>query len=309
MMWLLAERTGDPWWRDRAEHYSRLLEHRQHDRDVHDLGFIFLNTYLPWYRLTGDERLHEVLITGGPHAGAAVQPEGAVPPLVRRAREPVHRHHDERADHLLRGPRDRRPGPLRPGRRPLPDDRADARPARRLDGPRGDLRPRRPASSSARRPTRACGRLGLDPRPGLVALRLRHGLSPTRGDPADLAVAERNADYYLARCPEGLVPPWDFDVPAGPDRIDDSSAGAIAASGLWNLRRASTPTTRPTRPYRDAALTILDSLCTDRYLAWNDARLGRRRSSTASTTSTRSWASTSRSCGATSSSWRRSAAS
>ena len=33
-----------------AEHYSRLLEHRQHDRNVHDLGFIFLNTYLPWYR-------------------------------------------------------------------------------------------------------------------------------------------------------------------------------------------------------------------------------------------------------------------
>ena len=50
MMWLLAERTGDPWWRQTAEHYSRLLEHRQHDRDVHDLGFIFLNTYLPWYR-------------------------------------------------------------------------------------------------------------------------------------------------------------------------------------------------------------------------------------------------------------------
>src|SRR4029078_9166320 len=30
MMWLIAERTGDPWWRDRAEHYSRLLEPRQH---------------------------------------------------------------------------------------------------------------------------------------------------------------------------------------------------------------------------------------------------------------------------------------
>src|SRR5205085_5472966 len=27
----------------------KLLEHRQHDRAVHDLGFIFLSTYLPWY--------------------------------------------------------------------------------------------------------------------------------------------------------------------------------------------------------------------------------------------------------------------
>ena len=57
--------TTTPWWRQTAEHYSRLLEHRQHDRDVHDLGFIFLNTYLPWYRLTGDDRLRQVLITAG----------------------------------------------------------------------------------------------------------------------------------------------------------------------------------------------------------------------------------------------------
>ena len=52
MMWQFHRRTGDPQWRQRAEHYSKLLEHRQHDRNVHDLGFIFLNTYLPWYELT-----------------------------------------------------------------------------------------------------------------------------------------------------------------------------------------------------------------------------------------------------------------
>ena len=65
MMWLIAGRTGEDWWRRTAEHYSRLLEHRQHDRNVHDMGFIFLNTYLPWYRSTGDDRLRQVLITAG----------------------------------------------------------------------------------------------------------------------------------------------------------------------------------------------------------------------------------------------------
>src|SRR4029078_8839329 len=49
----------------RSKHYSKLLEHRQHDRDVHDLGFIFLSTYLPWYELTGERRLNHVLIQGG----------------------------------------------------------------------------------------------------------------------------------------------------------------------------------------------------------------------------------------------------
>ncbi|HEX3870691.1 MAG TPA: glucuronyl hydrolase, partial [Pirellulales bacterium] len=65
MMWKFYGRWGEAKWRDRAEHYSRLLEHRKADREVHDLGFIFLNSFLPWYRLTGDRRLREVLIEAG----------------------------------------------------------------------------------------------------------------------------------------------------------------------------------------------------------------------------------------------------
>src|SRR5262245_18759048 len=42
-MWQFYLRKHDPWWREKAEHYSKLLEHRQHARDVHDLGFIFLS--------------------------------------------------------------------------------------------------------------------------------------------------------------------------------------------------------------------------------------------------------------------------
>src|SRR4051794_31197805 len=77
MMWqfYLRERLSTPaarssrgdrsYWREEAERYSRLLEYRQHDRDVHDLGFIFLSTYLPWYELTGDKQLYAVLIQAG----------------------------------------------------------------------------------------------------------------------------------------------------------------------------------------------------------------------------------------------------
>ena len=38
MMWIFAARTGDQYWRERAEHYSLLIEERQHDTSVHDLG-------------------------------------------------------------------------------------------------------------------------------------------------------------------------------------------------------------------------------------------------------------------------------
>src|SRR5436309_8947589 len=27
MLWIFARRTGDAWWRERAEHYARLIEH------------------------------------------------------------------------------------------------------------------------------------------------------------------------------------------------------------------------------------------------------------------------------------------
>ena len=84
-------------------------------------------------------------------------------------------------------------------------------------------------------------------------------------------MARRNADYYLRALAEGLVPPWDFDVPEGPDRIVDSSAAAIACSGLWNLAKLTEPADAPAAAgYRAAALTILDSLCTDSYVAWNE---------------------------------------
>src|SRR5712692_8577254 len=48
MLWIFARRTGDAWWRERAEHYARLIEHRKDDRTVHDLGFLFWSTWKRW---------------------------------------------------------------------------------------------------------------------------------------------------------------------------------------------------------------------------------------------------------------------
>src|SRR5690606_19334262 len=54
-----------PWWRQQAEHYSRLIEHRKTDRDVHDLGLLFWSTWKRWYDLTHDEAVHAVVIEAG----------------------------------------------------------------------------------------------------------------------------------------------------------------------------------------------------------------------------------------------------
>lgn len=263
-LWRIEGRDDDPWWRSRAEYYSRLLEPKKHDRAVHDLGFIFLNSYLPWYRRTGERSLNDVLITAGRTLALRFNPKGCylrsfvapeslfidimmnVPIIFYAARETHDRAlHDLAAAHC------------------------------------------RTTERTLVRPDGGTAHEGLfDPETGGFLRESTHqGLRPdtdwTRGlawslhgftavysythDEADLSVARRNADHFLARLPETFVPPWDFDAPEGPDRLDDSSAGAIAASGLLDLAR----TTGETR-YRTAALNVLDALCTDRYIAWAD---------------------------------------
>jgi len=65
MLWILTCRRADPWYRDQAEHYSLLIEHRKTDRTVHDLGFLFLPTWKVWYELTGDPAQKQVVIDAG----------------------------------------------------------------------------------------------------------------------------------------------------------------------------------------------------------------------------------------------------
>jgi len=76
MLWIVARHTGDPWWRERAEHYTLLIEHRKTDRQVHDLGFLFLPTWKEWYDLTGEAGKNQVLIEAGRTLALRFQAEG-----------------------------------------------------------------------------------------------------------------------------------------------------------------------------------------------------------------------------------------
>ena len=78
-------------------------------------------------------------------------------------------------------------------------------------------------------------------------------------DPAFLDVATRAADVFLDRLAargEGDVPPWDFDAAPGAER--DASAGAVAASGLFQLARLA-PEPDAAR-YRESAERIVCAL-------------------------------------------------
>src|SRR5260370_39791479 len=63
-----------------------------------------------------------------------------------------------------------------------------------------------------------------------------------------------------------MVPYWDYDLPDDVPHLWDSSAGAIAASGLWDLSEAVSDEAERKR-YQTAALTALQTLCTDEFLS------------------------------------------
>ncbi|MGF7031488.1 unsaturated chondroitin disaccharide hydrolase [Paenibacillus mucilaginosus] len=91
------------------------------------------------------------------------------------------------------------------------------------------------------------------------------------GDPRYLEASRRAADFFLSHLPEDGVPYWDFRLPSLQGEPRDSSAAAIAASGLLDLAEAVQGTQRKT--YQDAAGRILRSL-TENYAVWDRPGFG-----------------------------------
>jgi unsaturated chondroitin disaccharide hydrolase len=264
MMWLFHQRTGDPWWRTKAEEYSRPLEPRQHDRDVHDLGFIFMSTYYRWYQASGDPALNQVLIQAGQTMGLRFKERGEylrsfvadeslfidimmnVGIIFYAARETGDAAlHEIACRHCLTS------------RRVLV--RGDGSTAHEglFDLETGEFI-RQSTHQGYRRDS--CWSRGL----AWALYGFGTAYASTR-DPRFLETASLCADFYLEQTPGG-VPPWDYDAPAESRAQPDSSAAAIAASGLWNLGEwAATRSARML--YRQAAIRIVDTLTLPQYLA------------------------------------------
>jgi unsaturated chondroitin disaccharide hydrolase len=65
MIWILAERTGDPAWREQAEKYSRIVEPRKLDAGTHDIGFLFTPSWGRWHAAHPSDETRDVLIQAG----------------------------------------------------------------------------------------------------------------------------------------------------------------------------------------------------------------------------------------------------
>ncbi|HEX6728711.1 MAG TPA: glycoside hydrolase family 88 protein [Pyrinomonadaceae bacterium] len=276
MMWIFYEETGDSFWKELAVKYSKKLESRKDDREVHDLGFIFYHgTYKRWY---------EALVREG-------APDQSLKDVVVHAGRTLALRFDDRAQCLrsFHGPDSNFIdimmnvgvifyAALETGDSALLDlahrhCTTTRRTLVRGDGSTShegifDLETGEFLRQTTQQGYRgdSCWSRGLAW--SLYGFGTCYQL--TR-DPIYLETAELNADYWLSHLPEDAVVPWDFDAPtAGPLNRQqvDTSASAIAAVGLLNLAECSASEARRTA-YRDCALRTLNSL-TANYLGEGD---------------------------------------
>jgi unsaturated chondroitin disaccharide hydrolase len=263
-LWLIYQHTGDPWFREKAEHYCRLIEHRKADRQIHDLGFMFWPSWMRWYNLLGDDAVRDVVIEAGRTMALRFREKGQylssfvdesstfvdimmnVDVIFYAAEQTgdtalydiANRHSLTTRRFLIRGDGSA-----------VHEGIFDTETGEFLresthQGWRSD-------SSWARGLTWAIYGFGT-------------AYSFTK-DARFLASAQSCAEFYIERTPCHGVPPNDWDEPE-PSLPYESAAAAIAACGMLRLSRMTGDPIRAVL-YRDYALRILDTLTTAEFLA------------------------------------------
>jgi unsaturated chondroitin disaccharide hydrolase len=263
-LWLLHQHTGEAWWREKAEHYSRLIEHRKTDRNVHDLGFLFWSTWKRWYDLEGDSRLNEVVIQAGQTLALRFQEQGQylrsfVAPeslfidimmnvgIIFYAAQQTHDANLLRiaTQHCLTTRRYLVRGDGSTSHEGLFD------PSSGVFLRQSTHQGWRDDSSWARGQAWAI-----------------YGFSTVYGfthDPRFLQTAIACAEYYIEQTPAHGIPPNDWWEPQ-PTLPYESSAAAITASGLFTLASLLEDSAHQQR-YHAYALQILESLTEPEFLA------------------------------------------
>ena len=264
MMWLFHWHLGPggpdaDWWMDQAIAYTIPLEPRKMDREVHDLGFIFLSTYYRWYQITKDPELNDVLVQAGETLAMRFKENGQylrsfvaedslfidimmnVGIIFYAARETGDRMlRDVALRHALTTRRVLVRGDGSTAHEGIFDlESGEFLRQTTQQGYRGD----------------SCWSRGL-------AWSL-YGFSTCyeySRDPRFLETAEACADYYITHSPADGVAPWDFNAPADSRRQVDTSAAAITAAGLLRLCRLITDPLKG-HLYWTTAIRILRSLC------------------------------------------------
>jgi unsaturated chondroitin disaccharide hydrolase len=260
-LWLTYGSTGEPSWRSQAERWQAGLESQRNNTSTHDVGFMVFNSFGNGYKHTGVDAYRHVVLD------AAESLASRFSPVVGATRSWG--------------------GPSSPSFTVIVDNMMNLEllfwAARNGGNPAFQGMATSHALKTMEHFVRSDGStyhvVEFDPATGAVQQKRTHqGLSAEStwsrgqawaihgfaiayretGDPRFLSTARRLADYFITHLPTDKIPFWDFDA-AGPGEPRDSSAAAIAASGLLELARLE-PDSGRAASFRAASGAILDSL-------------------------------------------------
>lgn len=267
-LWLIHGATGDPYLRSHAESRLHALEGQKRDTTGNDQGFKLLDSFGNAHRLTGDDAYRRVVLRGarslasrfGPAVGATRSWGNRNSPdftvivdnmmnlellfwAAKHGGNPAW--YGMALSHALRTMR--------------AHVRGDGSTFHVVDfDPHtGAVKRKRTRQGHARGSTWSRGQAWAI-----------HGFTMAyreTGDRRFLATVRRAADWFISHLPPDEVPYWDFDAPGIPSAPRDSSAAAIAASGLLELAALEPDPARAAR-YRDSGESIIASLSTPSYL-------------------------------------------
>jgi unsaturated chondroitin disaccharide hydrolase len=264
MLWILARRRADPWYRDQAEHYSLLIEHRKTDRTVHDLGFLFLPTWKVWHELTGDPAKKQIVIDAGRtlalrfqekgrYLRSFVAPESLFIDIMMNVGLIFYAAKETQDDALWRVAIQH----CLTTRRYLV--RGDGSTAHEgiFDLDTGEFERQSTHQGWRNDSSWARGQAWA-----LYGFTIAYEFT---GDDRFLSTAQQCADFVIYRTPSHGVPPNDWEEPM-PRQSYESSAAAITARGLFALC-AVVKDAASARAYRTRAYRILDTLLGPEFLA------------------------------------------
>lgn len=267
-LWYIYELTNNEKAKKQAENYTQLVELAKYRKDTHDLGFILNCSYGNGYRITGNEKYKNVLVTGAESLMTRFDPKiGLIKSWDTRKRW----NYVVIIDNMMNLELLFEVGKLTNNKEMK--DACISHADKTLE--------------NHFRPDNSCFHVvNYDSITGKIVEKVTHqgykdNSSWARGqawalygytlmyretkDHKYLDQAKKIADLILKHpnLPKDKVPYWDFDAPNIPNEPRDASAAAIIASALIEMNSYL----RNQPQYLKAAEHILKSLSSDKYLA------------------------------------------
>jgi unsaturated chondroitin disaccharide hydrolase len=264
-LWLAYQLTGERWWRERAASREAPIGALDVSPALTDLGVLFYPSYARGFVLTGDGALRDVALRAAAALAARYDPRvGAV--RSRRAPDGFFVNVDSLLDLRLLWWGAANGGPRVWREIARTHALTVARDLVRADGSTCHVVLYDEASGAVleRRRGQGFSADSMWARGQAWAIAGFAGAYRQTREPALLAAARRVADRYLLDLPEDRVPYWDFRAPGIPGEPRDSSAAAIAASGLIDLALVEPNAVRADH-YAAAARATLSALASAAY--------------------------------------------